>query len=778
MSRLLNKHRWIHVVMIVVAVIGQLFSYMPPAQAEPGEPGPYGRPLNHGYFYGRLDPAGRIVIPGGLFPANLDQFINAIRSRALNQGGGWSLQDIRGAQFIVQTMRTGGHTFPSAADVDDWERKVRGVATYGGVNLDEGISYRYNSYYQDAHGDNAFYSRDHGTFIWYPWTVDNGVVGNSITFRDQAGNIIYAIRRACGNPVGHNFAPLPDPWQVAGSTTVSGNDQNDGPVSGRNSITSVPGQTVTFSHVLRLNGGSTQQSIDYTARRVYPGTPDQPVTNNSLPRANPGNVVLAPNTQLEVVRSQLAIPLTAPPGTQYCQYISFRPASSTNGGIGLGAAACVIVAYSYSLSPSAQVSQTTASANETVNVNYTVNKSGITVSRPTAWAVKELIVQPGVSIDLTAPYTDNNFTCARFSVPGVVCRDIYVAPSTTVFTNNTTSLPNNPGSNFVVGNYPTGTRICRMLAVDPPTHGAAPRHRWSAPSCVTVGKRPTVHFIGGDISVGGGFANSSGICTEATNSGNIFTTANTDANGSVVEYAAVARGKVQQFGTASKPDTSAQHFLATALMFSNVPLTNPGHFGDNPHCITDYYAQYAAQVPVSASPAGTQDIGSLVATNGVTKVHYSGNLTIAKSTIPKGAQLLLVVDGDVTITDTITYAGPYNTTSEIPSLAIVARGNIIVNGNVSQMDGAFFTLKNFSTCDTPGALTAGTCSTPLLANGLVIADTVSLRRTAGSDPVTSSDPAERFFYGSELFFNNVLMGSSNNQEIINTIEEQDLPPRY
>ncbi|HEX6462373.1 MAG TPA: hypothetical protein VFZ58_03855 [Candidatus Saccharimonadales bacterium] len=778
MSRLLNKHRWLHIVMVVVAIVGQLFSYMPPVQAEPGEPGPYGRPLNYGYFFGRFDGAGQDVIPGGLFPGNIDQFVNAIRSRALNLGGGWSLRDIRGAQFIVQTMRGGGYAFPSVADVNDWEQRVRGVASYGGVNLDEGISFNHNSYYQDAHGDDAFYTRQHGAFIWYPWTNDSGIVGNSITFRDQNGNIIYAIRKACGNPVGSNFAPLPNPWQFYGTSTVSGNDQTAGPVSGRTSITSVPGTTVTFSHFLRLEG-TTAQQVDYNARRIYPGTPDQSVTNNSLPRANPGVITMSPGSQVELVRSELTIPLTATPGTQYCQYLAWRPVSSTNGGTGLDVAACVVVAYSYSLSPSAQSSQTTATANDTISMTYSVRNTGLTMSRPTFWAVKELVVSPGTSIDLTAPYTDNNFDCARFAGPGIECRDIYATPGPVVFNGNaTTPLPNGPYSTYVVGNYPAGTRVCRMLAVDPPTHADAPRHRWSTPSCVVVGKRPTVHFMGGDISVGGGFANASGICSVSNNSGNIFTSANTDTNGSVVEYAAVARGKVQQFGTASKPDTSAQHFLATALMFANVPLNNPGNFGDNPHCIPDYYEQYAAQVPVSAAPVGPQDIGGLVGANSTTKLHYGGNLTIARSTIPKGSQLLIVVDGDVTIADDITYATPYGSTAEIPSLAIIARGNIVINSNVRQLDGALFTQKNLATCDTPGALTATICNNPLVINGLVIAETIALRRTAGADAAASSDPAERFFYGSELFFNNVLIGSDSNQAIINTIEEHDLPPRY
>lgn len=779
MSHLLRKHRWLHVLAVLVAVVGQLVSMVPAVQAEPGEPGPYGRPLNYGYFFGRFDGGGDDVLPGGLFVNNVDSFIVAIRSRAQNWGGGWPLQHIRGAQFIIQTMRGGGFVFPSNADIDDWERRVRYVASYGGINFDAPISFSINSYYQDAHGDDAYYTKSHGSFIWHPWTFDAGaIVGNSIAFYAPDGSFLYGIRKACANPVG-SPTPLPFGWQFSGESYIDGNDQASGGafVTGRKLIRSIPGSTVTFSHFIRQSGPATA-TTRYHAWMHFPGNPAWFTVSNDLALPNPGNITLGPGGNAQVVRDAFTVPINANPGDVYCQHVGYQPSSFDNAGPSdrLDLQACVEVAYSYNLVPSAQASQTTGAVTDAINMTYTVNNSGITRSRPTNWAVRELVVDPGVSIDLASPYTDNA-SCATFVKPGVTCTDAYVSPTPIVFNQGVTSIPPNPASTFTIGNYRAGTKVCRVLAIDPPTQDSSPSRRWSRPSCVIVGKRPTVHFMGGDISVGGAYPNSSGICSVGANSGNIFTAANTDANGSVVEYAAVARGAVHLFGSASKPDTSAQHFLATALTFANVPLGEIGNFGDNPHCMTDYYAKFAPQIPSSPTPGGGQDVGALASGGTTTQLHYGGNLTISRSTIPKAAQLLIVVDGDVTITDDITYDSPYGSLNDIPSFALLVRGNITINSNVRQLDGAYITRGNLATCEIPGSLTADICNNQLVVNGFVMADTVALRRTAGADATEASDPAERFFYGSELFFKNVLAGTDS-QNTINTIEERDLPPHY
>ena len=86
----------------------------------------------------------------------------------------------------------------------------------------------------------------------------------------------------------------------------------------------------------------------------------------------------------------------------------------------------------------------------------------------------------------------------------------------------------------------------------------------------------------------------------------------------------------------------------------------------------------------------------------------------------------------------MTYPATFNAAGNIPSLVIIATGNIYVNADVEQMDGIFITQGTFYTCyPKTEPATINTCNKQLTVNGSVIANAVDLFRTAGAEGTTA-----------------------------------------
>ena len=772
MLRRLSNSSFIRAFFAALLIVSHFFMLAPnPVQAAPG---PYGREYKNGYFFNKFDNSGDAVFEGGLKVNNVDDFIYAIKARAYNYGGGWSTQDIHGAQFIIQTMRNGGYGFAGPNEVNDWEQRVRYVASYGGINFEDGISFDKNSYYQDDNGDDAFFVKDGGSYVWHPWAYYAGeLVGNSITFRDKKGNLLYAIRRACANPVG-NPVGLPN-FSFNGDSTIDGNDQASGGkyVTGKKLIYGKPGETVTFYHFIS-NAGPSEATTKYYAW-MQPSNSGRYLAPNSGGRPNPGDVTLGGGASQQIDSNNFTIPTNAQPGQRWCQYVGYYPVSANNpGGVDrVDNQACVEVTFQYDLVPTASVSKNVGSPGDEIIPSFTLNNGGDTTSKPSTWAIKELISPPGVSVDTTAPYTDN-LGCAQYPQPGIECKDVYVSSGTEVFKPGLTTLtPPDDKARFTIGNYPAGTRICRILAVDPPTQNNTPRNRWSRPACVTIAKYPTVHFIGGDVSVGNPYQSQNATCSLRPGTGNIYTKAISNDNGSIAEYAAFVRGilRFQQsgadgFGTGSRPAISKSN--AGQLSFANTE-SELGKFGSG-DCITDYYQKFSGQIAKEAS-TGEYTFG------GGERKHFSGDVTIKASNVTKGSRTLILVDGNVTVDGNIQYADTYTNTSEVPSLAIIATGDITIKANVTRIDGVYSSKKAINTCDSPdGALSTDICKEQLVVNGAILTDKLNLRRTYGADGSNKSQPAEKFNYTTELLFNNVLDDTPRGR--IKVVNERDLPPRF
>jgi hypothetical protein len=301
--------------------------------ASPGQPGPYGRRLNYGYFKDREEDWGTVVIPGGEHANNINQLVADMRGHFASG----SAQRHIGASFIMNTMmqrNAAGNLNLSPAEIDDWESRVRSPDIY--INFSENFSFCINTYWQDGNQDDAFYNRNGGSSCWNPSDIVDGVrVGPSIVFHDRAtGAPLYAIRRACGNPVGNpGMRGIPQPNFNMSASLVA---RVNGNVSG----TAEAGDAVSFTYRATNGGPGTAQGVtcqtfrhDYTGYRVPPAGVD--AGSSPGPGMNCSGDI-APGAFREIVEN-----ITAAANTTVCRFLIVSPQNRSGGSVPVQA--CVTV---------------------------------------------------------------------------------------------------------------------------------------------------------------------------------------------------------------------------------------------------------------------------------------------------------------------------------------------------------------------------------------------------------------------------------------------------
>lgn len=344
-----ESYWWMYVLSGLIVLIVSLISFAPShhvAYAEPNDPGPFNRLLNWGFFWNTQHNNGDSVIPAGVHSTSVPQLINDITSRAENQGGGWSLQDIRGAQFIIKTMlgnTPNPNALPTQQDIDDWVKSIYSLVNNGGsINFDTPIFFNINSYWQnpgDPRGDDAFYDINHGAYVWNPFGFDpdGKFVGNSIAFYDSNGNQIYAIRQACGNPVG-NMSPLPKPISYDLNPVINATVNGAAPAS----LVAEPGDTITFDFRVNNTTGTPSDPASCSTNNVNhagyyavnPGSPE----GGGAPLPNTCPQVFGGNSSTSIATQTVA----AAANTTVCRTLFVTPA--TDSGATRGTEACVVVA--------------------------------------------------------------------------------------------------------------------------------------------------------------------------------------------------------------------------------------------------------------------------------------------------------------------------------------------------------------------------------------------------------------------------------------------------
>jgi hypothetical protein len=322
------------------------------------------------------------------------------------------------------------------------------------------------------------------------------------------------------------------------------------------------------------------------------------------------------------------------------------------------------------------------------------------------------------------------------------------------------------------GTYQMGYLYCLNVSADPidgfvQNDGTILSVSNSGPgtqtSCDTVHNEPYVHFFGNDVNAGGGFGN--GCTTDTT--GGIYTFvsgAGAQPNGSGAQFGAQALSIIEGFASANlRTGIPTGPTGPKGLTFSNtttVPSNGAdapglgGNFGLSSYCLPDYYG--AKPAGLTAQPSGNINIDEPDNAGSNPKL-YNGPVTIYTpppssnvSKIGNAANEAIYVNGDVYIRNNITYtgAGSWSSIAQIPSLYVVATGNIYIDPGVTRLDGIYIAESNsegtgiINTCvnvsTTPfyiykvSELGGGACDEQLTVNGAFVAKQVFLDRSYSS----------------------------------------------
>lgn len=317
-----------------------------------------------------------------------------------------------------------------------------------------------------------------------------------------------------------------------------------------------------------------------------------------------------------------------------------------------------------------------------------------------------------------------------------------------------------------------------------------------APTPATAKVRPYFKSFGGDISAGGSFALSNGQCGNPPNYGSILAyavskRATYNGNGSPgpkgasVDFGAYALGLIQgnengylgfyDYGIGNSGDNNEYKRLSFANVGGGLgtPLGGGYMAGDNSggqqpavgpsHCVLDYFdntpkTQTPQFTPASSIPASIFS-GTQADANGIVGQHFyqptggSSYVTLPGGTIT--GKVSIFVSGDLYISGNLNYKDWNPTdTQDAPYLSVIVQGNIIVDHNVSRLNGFFVTQSPgiFATCNSQSGegnmaqaddLSEWCRGTQLIVNGAVYAQQVKLLRSLGSLDSAPGNNSER-----------------------------------
>jgi hypothetical protein len=254
--------RWGGGLLVLVAMqLGVMLLGTPSAEAFTC-PQPAATPFNTtrwcGYFYRGPQSTGNNVVNGGV-PASVNStatfinFVNGMRT------GGNTQQRVAAAFIILTMLRVnsapGAVTLATAnARYTEWVNLVNAYGAAGKITF----FYAYpfpcgivNSFYQPAFQDDAYYFEPASQGVCGP-----GVTQSSIIFRDlSSSTIVYAIRRACANPIGNLPGLSPANFNLTGALS---------PGTGTPSFSGIVQPGATYNLTPSVSNPSTGSSVVFT----------------------------------------------------------------------------------------------------------------------------------------------------------------------------------------------------------------------------------------------------------------------------------------------------------------------------------------------------------------------------------------------------------------------------------------------------------------------------------------------------------------------------------
>lgn len=333
-----------------------------------------------------------------------------------------------------------------------------------------------------------------------------------------------------------------------------------------------------------------------------------------------------------------------------------------------------------------------------------------------------------------------------------------------------------------------GDRYCGTITISPASGYSRPgdtvvtsgSRSSSTSTCAEVVNLPYIRTFGADVAAGGGFNGVNSTCG-ATASG-IFAfmrplneqTSGGNRSGSGAQLAVMALGNVSGFTSASLRSTPPSSTAGNGLTFAHDTSTpnqtsmdallGGGMSAGNGWCAPDYFTE--TQFSTDAKkPDGTARV-NIEPNNSPVNIQFLDDQEQTIKTPPSGNVLLrapaaynfsrhhtVYVEGDVFIENNIVYIPSYPNIQSIPSFALIVRGNIYIDNNVTQLDGMYVaqpksdgTKGRIYTCArvaggyvpvTDSALMFSACGASglqprLTVNGALIAQRVLFNRTIGS----------------------------------------------
>ncbi|MDQ5932328.1 MAG: hypothetical protein QG649_413 [Patescibacteria group bacterium] len=319
------------------------------------------------------------------------------------------------------------------------------------------------------------------------------------------------------------------------------------------------------------------------------------------------------------------------------------------------------------------------------------------------------------------------------------------------------------------GPYAVGTRLCFFARIQNPTYLEDDNDQWhySDLDCSISAKKPRAQFRGSDLRVTGNISSGSYL-VQGTNFG------------SWAEYGMFLSGvnSMAASGGALKNGSTASVDAWNQLTFANRDsVGNPsyGYFGLLPGASSAY--GYFTGLPRSADSLNAATIP-----NGVYNVGGSVGNTLARLPEAKGGGVVLIRDGNFTISDNIIVDNAGRTSAREITQVVIVANNIMIDEDVTRVDAWLVTPSTGSITTCPVAfsnLNAGECNQKLTVNGAIHTGKLYLRRTAGANPPGADqlkEPAEVFNLrpDAQLW----AYTYANKADYAQTDYIQELPPRY
>lgn len=431
----------------------------------------------------------------------------------------------------------------------------------------------------------------------------------------------------------------------------------------------------------------------------------------------------------------------------------------------------------FSLTPSASINKSVVELDDSAQVTHQVTNSGADPSDATLWRLTRMQYSPATSLSSNdkAGRDSASDPCGSFTSGGRSNCSMVQESTDAVFNAGATRTFNPVYTYNVPDSLPVGTKVCFTSSVSRPTQDSSPVWRHSSLQCIIVGKKPKIQVWGGDVRTGSKIETSTSSIT-----------ANSTTYGSWGEYGALSVGSNNGFASGSGLNNGNTN--PSQSSWDNLTFANTG----NPPTVCDFgcydftlssaglISQFTSN-PSYPVLSGSVDLNSLA-----TGSYQAADLVIAGSAISAGKSIVIVATGTVTIEGNIAYQDSnYTSIRDIPQ--VVIRAPVInIRGSVTQIDSWLLAVRSngtgrINTCSDvsrSAQLSTSICSSRLTVNGPVIADSVYLRRTAGSESQSSQrgDPAEVFNLRADAYLWAKSYGSGTSR--IQTVHSKELAPRF